>query len=157
VITDLAVLGVGAFLILVALIWKAYRLIDERLNEIQADIGELQNGVARLFLLVSKSEATTSNPEPLVAPGGADVAAHKSDGLALLQSPGLESDLAQVDELCAKLITLVPPAEAAPLIAAVPQVKPAPLISEVRAERPTQFEGRKRILAWPRGARRSQR
>src|SRR5271169_5730081 len=46
---DLAVLGAGAFLVLMALIWKAYRAIDERLSEIQADIGELHNGVSQLF------------------------------------------------------------------------------------------------------------
>ena len=47
---DLAVLGVGAFLVLVALIWKAYRVIDQRLSEIQADIGELHGGVSHLYL-----------------------------------------------------------------------------------------------------------
>jgi hypothetical protein len=133
---DLAVLGAGAFLVLMALIWKAYRVIDERLSAIQADIGELHNGVSQLFLLASKSEARTASDD-------ARKVAH--DDLALLRSPGLEADLAEVDELCAKLITLVPPAKAIPLISEVPQAKVAP----VNAERPTRFEGRKLILAWP--------
>jgi hypothetical protein len=144
-ITDLAVVGVGAFLILVALIWKAYRVIDERLSEIQADISELQNA---LFLLASKSDAKTSNPA-LVAPGDADTIAHRTDELVFLRSPGLESDLTAVGELCAKLITLVPPAEAATLISAVPLANVAPLIPEIRAERPTQFKDRRRLLSRP--------
>jgi len=53
-----------------------------------------------------------------------------------------KADLAEVDELCAKLITLVPPAKALPLISAVPQSSAVPAIPEVNAERPIQFEGR---------------
>jgi hypothetical protein len=133
---DLMVLSAGAFIVLLALIWKVYRVIDKRLSEIQADIGELHNGVSHLFLLASKSQAKTVSEN-------ASKVTHKADDLALLQSPGLEADLAVVDGLCAKLITLVPPAKA------------APLISEKKAERPTQFEGRKLILAWPTSAERS--
>ena len=133
---DLTVLSAGAFLVLMVLIWKVYRGIDERLSEIQADIGELHNGVSHLFLLASKSEAKIDSEN-------ASEVAHKADDLALLQSPGLEADLAVVDGLCAKLITLAPPAKA------------APLISEKKAARPTQFEGRKLILAWPTSAERS--
>src|SRR5271170_4218042 len=76
-ITDLALVGVGAFLILVALIWKAYRAIDERLGEIQADISELHNGVSQLFLLAS-TKAKTSIAEPATA-------VHKIDHRALLR------------------------------------------------------------------------
>jgi hypothetical protein len=127
---DLTVLSAGAFLVLIALIWKVYRIIDERLREIQADIGELHNGVSHLFLLASKSET-----KPVSENAGK--VARKADDLALLQSPGLGGDLAVVDGLCAKLIALAPPAEA------------APLISEKKAEGPAHFEGRKLILAWP--------
>ena len=127
---DLTVLSAGAFLVLMVLIWKVYRGIDERLREIQADIGELHNGVSHLFLLASKSET-----KPVSENAGK--VARKADDLTLSQSLGLEGDLAVVDGLCAKLIALAPPAEA------------APLISEKKAERPTQFEGRKLILAWP--------
>jgi hypothetical protein len=83
-----------------------YRDIGERLREIQADIGELHNGVSHLFLLASKPGTKAVS----------DKLAHKADELALLQAPVLEADLAVVDGLCAKLIALVPPAEAAPLI-----------------------------------------
>jgi hypothetical protein len=133
---DLAIVGIGAFLVLVALIWKAYRVIDERLSEIQADIGELHNGVSHLFLLASKSENASSKPDPHGAPDNAGKVAHKTDDLALLRSPGLESELAEVDELCAKLITLVPPAKGVPLISAVPKATAAQPISEMNAERP---------------------
>ena len=127
---DLTVLTAGAFLVLMALIWRLYRGIDERLREIQADIGELHNGVSHLFLLASKSET-----KPVSENAGK--VARKADDLALLQSPGLEGDLAVVDGLCAKLIALAPPDKA------------APLISDKKAERPAHFEGRKLILAWP--------
>jgi hypothetical protein len=138
---DLTVLSGGAFLVLVALIWKAYRVIDERLGEIQADIHELHGGVSHLFLLSSKSEAKAASEN-------AGKVAHTADDRALLRSPGLEADLAMVDGLCAKLITLVPPAKAAPLISEVSQARAAP-ISEMTVERPKPFEGRKLILAWP--------
>jgi hypothetical protein len=135
-IDDLAIVGVGAFLVLVALIWKAYRVIDDRLSKIQADISELHCGVSHLFLLASKSENASSKPDPYGAPDNAGKVAHKTDDLALLRSPGLESELAEVDELCAKLITLVPPASAVPLISAVPKATAAQPISEMNAERP---------------------
>jgi hypothetical protein len=141
---DLAVLGAGAFLVLVALIWKAYRVIDERLREIQANIAELHDGVTHLFLLASKSDAKPSKLEPFAF----DTSKVTTD-LALLRSPGLESELAQVDELCSKLITLVPPPEAVPLISGVTQAKSAPLISEVNAEKLPHFQGRRLLLAWP--------
>jgi hypothetical protein len=143
-IADLALLGAGAFLVLVALIWTAYRVIDERLGEIQADIAELHNGVAHLFLLASKSEAKPSKPKPCFAFDNGKTA----NDVAFLRSRGLAAELAQVDELCGKLITLVPPPEAIPLISAVSQVK-APLLPEVKADGPMHFEGRRLLLAWP--------
>jgi hypothetical protein len=157
---DLAIVGVGAFLVLVALIWKAYRVIDERLSEIQADIGELHNGVSHLFLWASKSENASSKPAPHGTPDNAGEVAHKADDLALLRSPGLESELADVDELCAKLITLVPPTKAVPLLSAVHKAAEAQPISEVKAERPRSAKaathsglanaGRPRpLMPWP--------
>jgi hypothetical protein len=110
--TDLAIIGAGAFLILVALIWKAYRVLDERLSEIQADLGELRGAI------LASSEAKPFKPEAHIAS-----AKPTNERLALLGSPGLEGPLAEVDELCAKLITLVPPAEAAPLISEAPKVE----------------------------------
>ena len=155
-ITDLAVVGVGAFLVLVALIWKAYRVIDQRLDEIQADIRELHCSASHLFVLAS-TNAKASDPKPRVASDNSANAPHETDDLAFLRSPGLEADLTEVDELCAKLITLVPPAKAAALISAVPQAKAVPPISEMNAERPAQFGGRRLLLAWPtRGPDRSQ-
>jgi hypothetical protein len=145
---DLAIVGVGALLVLVALIWKAYRVIDQRLSEIQADIGELHNGVSHLFLLASKAENASSKLDPDCAPDNAGRIAHKTDELALLRSPGLESELAEVDELCAKLITLVPPAKAVPLISAVPRATAAQPISEMNAESHAVRRPQP-MLAWP--------
>jgi hypothetical protein len=125
---------------LVALIWKAYRVIDERLGEIQADIRALRGGVSHLFLLASKSEAKTASEN-------AGKVAHKGDDLAFVTVAWFGSRLGMVDGLCAKLITLVPPAKAAPLISEVCHAKAAP-ISEMTAERHKQFGGRKLIVAW---------
>jgi hypothetical protein len=58
---DLTVLSAGAFLVLMVVIWKVYRGIDERLTEIQADIGELKNGVSHLFCWLR-------NPKPSLFP-----------------------------------------------------------------------------------------
>jgi hypothetical protein len=133
---DLAIVGVGALLVLVALVWKAYRVIDERLSEIQADIGELHNGVSHLFLLASKAENASPKPNPYGGPENARTVAHQTHDLALLQSLGRDSELAEVHELCAKLITLVPPASAVPLISEVPRAMAVQPIWELNAERP---------------------
>jgi hypothetical protein len=141
--TDLAIVAVSAFLILVALIWKAYRVIDERLNEIQSELDELHNGVSHLSSLASKSARTVSENKRKVV--DADLA-HAD--LALLRSPGLETDLAVVEDLCAKLITLVPPPEAVPLLSEVPQAGSVLPIPGIIGKKPTQLEGRKLILDW---------
>jgi hypothetical protein len=80
----------------------------------------LHNGVSHLFLLVS-------NPGTKAV---SDKVAHEADE----QAPVLEADLAVVDGLCAKLIALAPPAEAAPLISekapppdAGPAFRPLPI------------------------------
>jgi hypothetical protein len=140
--TDVAIVAVSAFLVLVALIWRD-RVIDKRLSEIQSDLDELRNGVSHLFSLASESARTASQNGRKV--GDNDLA--RAD-LALLQSPDLEPDLAVVEELCAKLITLVPPSEAVPLISGVPQAGSLPPFLEINGKKPPQLEGRKRILDW---------
>jgi hypothetical protein len=132
--SDFAVIAVGVVLLLVVLIWKAYHSIDERLGEIQADIGDLHAGVSRLFALQSKFEAKKSEAERNAA---AIVSTTGGRANPRAPSPDLEHELAHVDELCAKLITLAPPAEA------------IPLLSEPKADRPAQLGGHKLLLAWP--------
>ena len=137
--TDLAVFAAGTFLILIALIWKAYRSIDARLSEIQADIR---------FTLASKFEGRISEPElDRASAGPKRVRQHDASGL--LRSADLEAELTEVDGLCAKLITLVPPAQATPLVAKVPEARTAPLPSELKAESPAKFEGRRLVQVWP--------
>jgi hypothetical protein len=106
------VFAMGAILVLVValivLIWKMQLIIDMRLSEIQADIGDLHNAVSRLFVIASnaKSEADTSKIAPKIS--NAEPTFSENTGMP---SHGLEAELHEVDELCAKLITLVPPAK----------------------------------------------
>jgi hypothetical protein len=140
--TDLAIVAVSAFLILVALIWKD-RDIDKRLREIQSDLDELRNGVSHLFSLASKSARTASeNARKVVDDDLAEI------DVALLRSPGLETDSVAVEDLCAKLITLVPPPEAVPLISEVPQAGSVPPNLGIIDKKPKHSEGRKLILDW---------
>jgi hypothetical protein len=138
--TEYAVFA-GAFLLAVALIWKAYRVIDKRLSDIHAELGELHTGVSHLFLFVTKSAAKGSKAEPSSASAecNAGEVAHTP---APLPSPGLEAELAEVHDLCAKLITLVPPVEAAPLLREQGPSE-GPLI---------RFEGRKPLRPGPLGS-----
>jgi hypothetical protein len=112
--SDFAVIAVGVVVLLVVLIWKAYHAIDERLGEIQADIGDLHAGVSRLFALQSKFEAKKSEAERNAAAAESTIGGRANPRAA--RSPDPEHELAHVDELCAKLITLAPPAEAIPLL-----------------------------------------
>jgi hypothetical protein len=124
--------SLGAFLCVVALLWKAFRLLDDRLDEIQADIADL----------IALARAT-STPRPGVAPSPGAVPFKAEPNVAeharkRKSSRGLEAELIEVDELCAKLITLAPPETA------------LPLLKEKTPEKPVEpVGGRKPLLAWP--------
>jgi hypothetical protein len=133
-------LAIGAFLIVVIMIWKRLRFIGARLIEMQNELNELRTIESRLFMMAlnadSKVEASKKGPSPR-SNGGEAVA---EDHEHAPRSPDLEAEtsLAEGRELYAKLIALVPAAEA------------APPFSEPEAERPAhRTEGRRLLQAWP--------
>jgi hypothetical protein len=128
---EYAVFAVGAFLVVAVLIWNMQRVIAKRLAKLQAELSELHFVVSRLSVLmlnaIPKGEAAVpyiSSPKPEVA------SKHKR------RSHALEAELDEVHELCAKLITLVPPAEAVPLLAGRDAQRPV-----------NRIEGRKPLRA----------
>jgi hypothetical protein len=138
-----AAVAVAGFFITVILISKKLRDIDKRLTEMQAELDALRAGESRHFIMklnaIPESEAFRAEPTIGSPPSNAGevVAEHL---VHVPQSPDLDvgTSLAEGDELCAKLITLVPPAEA------------IPLLSGREAERPVnRIEGRRLLLAWP--------
>jgi hypothetical protein len=108
---EAAVFAAGSILI-AALIWQTHQLTRRRLNEIHNDLDALKNLVSRLFVM-----GLNRKPEETAA-SGTESAVTQSDPVETKQTPvpslELESELTQVDELCAKLITLAPPKEALP-------------------------------------------
>jgi hypothetical protein len=145
---------VALLLCVVALLWKAFRRLDDRLDEIQADIADLIAGVrgdagrsigARMARR-ARYEAPGVAPSPGAVPFKAEpnlASASAEDAPAehareRKSSRGLEAELIEVDELCAKLITLAPPETA------------LPLLKENTPEKPVEpVGGRKPLLAWP--------
>jgi len=105
-LTVVALLGAGA------LIWHMHRLGDE-MREVQFQLNDLRKAIAAV------SQAA-SNPKSL--PDAATRAV-------------MEADLAEVDKLCAELITLVPPEET-PISADSPQTA-------------VKLEGRRPLQVWP--------
>jgi hypothetical protein len=133
-----AAVAAGAFSIGVILIGITQHIIGKRLSDIQAELGELQVEVSRLFVL-----ALNANPKADAPQAEPNTASAESVGgeVATPPSPALEIELVEVPELCAKLITLVPPAEAAPL-----------LRDQGLSEGPVNWiEGRKRLPPGPLG------
>jgi hypothetical protein len=100
-----------------ALIWRSRRLM-RRLSEIEGELNALRSLVSCIFLmqLNHKTEDQPSNlgavpPPPSTATAKNEM--RKDDAL----EPELEFETTEIDGLCAKLISLVPPQEAAPLLA----------------------------------------
>jgi hypothetical protein len=112
---EAAMFAAGSILI-AALVWQTHQLTRRRLNEIRNDLDALKNLVSRRFVM-----GLNRKPEE-TAVSGTESAATQSDPAETKPTPvpplelELESELAQVDELCAKLITLAPPKEALPLL-----------------------------------------
>jgi hypothetical protein len=131
---EAAVFAAGSILI-AALIWQTHQLTRRRLNEIHNDLDALKNLVSRLFVM-----GLNRKPEE-TAVSGTESAATQSDPAETKQTPvpslELESELTQVDELCAKLITLAPPKEALPLLS---ESTPCSVPSD---------GSRKRLRPWP--------
>ena len=101
-----------------ALIWRLNRVFG-LLTEVQGEVSALLDMVSRVFLmqLNCKTENRPSRsgaaPPPPTTDADAKNETREYDALQL----ELELETAAIGELCAKLITLVPPQEAAPLLA----------------------------------------
>jgi hypothetical protein len=125
---EVAAFAVGSILV-AALIWQTHRVTRRRLDQIHNDLDALSNLVS---LNRKPEEAAASVTE---------TAATQSEPAETEQTPvptfELEPELAEVDELCAKLITLAPPKEA------------LPLLSEPTQRSMPSDESRKRLRPWP--------
>jgi hypothetical protein len=114
-----AVIAAGAFLVVVIFLWTTHDITVRRLGEIQSELAELHVEVSRLFVIALNADPKTgaSKVEANIAPtesNGSEAAGEYHENT--LPAPALEAEMAEVHELCAKLITLVPPAEAVPLL-----------------------------------------
>jgi hypothetical protein len=99
-----------------ALIWRSNRVLRQ-LSEVEGEVSALRDKISRAFLMQlncqpeNKPSSSGAAPPPPTSDATAKIETH--DALQL----ELELETAAIGELCAKLITLVPPQEAAPLLA----------------------------------------
>jgi hypothetical protein len=114
---EIVLLVVGGVLVS-TLIWQLHRirLMSRQLSEIQGDVNALRDVVSRVFLL-QFNRKIENEPSDVTPPPPSDLTA-KNDRREnnALRSRVMEFEVGEIDELCAKLITLVPPKEAAPLL-----------------------------------------
>jgi hypothetical protein len=129
---EMALLVAGPVLVS-GLVWQLHRIARRELSEIRGEVNALREEVSRIFLmqLNHKSEdgPSTSDVTPR-PPSDANTDRRGNDALQQLQ---MEFEVAEIDGLCAKLITLAPPMEAALLL---PPARPA-------------SEARERLRPWP--------
>jgi hypothetical protein len=136
---EIALLVTGG--VLAILIWQLHRgarLMSRQLNEIQSEVNALRDVLSRVFLArlnnkeVDRSQAKSINgsgrsmikqsdpPDepPDVTPPPPSDPTTKNDRREndVPQQHEMEFEVGEINELCAKLITLVPPNEAAPLL-----------------------------------------
>jgi hypothetical protein len=120
---EIALLG-SCCVVLSALIWRLNWVL-RLLGEVRGEVNAVRDMVSRVFLMQLNSKTGGNPPSLGAAPPTAPHAApppwphdatakneHEKDARQL----ELELETAQIHELCAKLITLVPPQEAAPLL-----------------------------------------
>jgi hypothetical protein len=114
---EIALLVAGGVLLLI-LIWQSHRLrlMSRQLNDIQTQVEGLQDIVSRVFLL-RLTRKTEDEPSDMTPPSPS-APTEKSNGRQndAVQQREMKFEAAEIDDLCAKLITLVPPDEAAPLL-----------------------------------------
>ena len=114
---EIALLVAGGVLVS-TLIWLSHRirLMNRQLSEIQSEVDGLRDVVSRVFIW-QFNRKTEDEPSDVTPPPPSDPTA-KSDRREIdaLQQREMEFEVGEIDELCAKLITLVPPKEAAPLL-----------------------------------------
>jgi hypothetical protein len=113
---EIALLVAGGVLVSI-LIWQSHRirLMNRQLSEIQTQVDGLRDVVSRVFLLQFRK--TEDEPSDMIPPPPS-VPIAKGDRREndALRQREMEFEVGEIDELCAKLITLVPPKEAAPLL-----------------------------------------
>jgi hypothetical protein len=131
-ILEMALLVAGPVLVS-GLVWQLHRITSRQLSEIQGEVSALRDVVSRVFLM-QFNHKTENEPSDVTPPPSSDPTA-KNDRRAndALQQLEMEFEVAEIDELCAKLITLAPPIEAAPLL---PPKRPP-------------SEARERLRPWP--------
>jgi hypothetical protein len=114
---EIASLIAGAILVS-ALIWQFHRITSRQLSEIQGEVSALRDVVSRVFLMqvAHKTEKEPSNLDVTPPPSPDPTAKNDRREDDALHQLEMEFEAAEIDELCAKLITLVPPEEAAPLL-----------------------------------------
>jgi hypothetical protein len=119
-----------------ALIWRLRRIM-RRLSEIEGEVNALRSIASRVFLM-QVNHKTEDKPSSAVPPPPSSATAknkmRKDDAL----EPELEFETTEIDGLCAKLIALAPPQEAAPLLApdtALSGARERRLVSRHRASR----------------------
>ena len=115
---DAALSIMGAVLVL-GLLWRLQRVTSRRLSEIQCELNALRDLMSRIFLTQisqkpQNESSTADRIPPLLSTNSAETADAPVTNDALQLEMRLE--VAEVDELCAKLITLVPPSEAGHLL-----------------------------------------
>jgi hypothetical protein len=115
-----AALSVAGAVLVFALVWQSHRLTSRRLSEIQSELNALRDLMSRLFLTQTaqntKNEPPTlsgEKPPPRSTDSTETTDTHQTNDALQLE---MKLGVIEVDELCAKLITLVPPSEAAPLL-----------------------------------------
>lgn len=114
---EIALLVAGGVLVSI-LIWLSHsiRLMNRRLSEIQSEVDGLRDVVSRAFIWQfnrkTEDEPSDVTPPP---PSNPTVKNDRRENDAL-QQRAMEFEVGELDELCANLITLVPPKEAAPLL-----------------------------------------
>jgi hypothetical protein len=112
---EIALIAVG--ILVFVLIWQLRT--SRQLSGIEGEVNALRDMVSRVFLmqLNCKTESEPSRLGAALRPPTSDVTTKNEtrdyDALQL----ELELETAAIGDLCAKLITLVPPQEAAPLLA----------------------------------------
>jgi hypothetical protein len=114
-----AALSVAGAVLVFALLWRSHRVTSRRLSEIQCELNASRDLMSRI-LLTQMSQKSHSEP-PLadeIPPPPSTHSTETADTPAKNNALELEMalEVAEVDELCAKLITLAPPSEAAPLL-----------------------------------------
>src|SRR5262249_40414288 len=109
---EIALLVAGGVLV-ATFIWRLHRL-TRRIGDIQGEVNALRDMISRVFLiqLNHKTENDPSNLAAAPPPPSSDEGARNE--MRKYGAPQLGLETAEIDELCAKLITLVPPKEAAP-------------------------------------------